>query len=151
MAKKKNINVGTIGHIDSGKTTLTSAINKVLAPDTVKGKKTMKVEDLEIVEPSRDKLKAIEVSPERQFINSMRHGELPPESKGNVLFVFHRETGRKLVSLKEIFTNREHGFMIWAKTEEKALELFMKRTKWYKRKGRNVACPIIEDVPAEKD
>lgn len=29
--KKENINIGTIGHIDHGKTTLTAAITKVLA------------------------------------------------------------------------------------------------------------------------
>ena len=30
---KPNINVGTIGHVDHGKTTLTAAITKVLAQD----------------------------------------------------------------------------------------------------------------------
>ena len=29
---KPNVNVGTIGHIDHGKTTLTAAITKALAP-----------------------------------------------------------------------------------------------------------------------
>src|SRR4030066_385266 len=31
--KKPHVNVGTIGHVDHGKTTLTSAITKVLAAD----------------------------------------------------------------------------------------------------------------------
>lgn len=30
ISQKKNINVGTIGHVDHGKTTLTAAITKVL-------------------------------------------------------------------------------------------------------------------------
>lgn len=30
LVEKKNINVGTIGHVDHGKTTLTAAITKVL-------------------------------------------------------------------------------------------------------------------------
>lgn len=30
-SKKENINIGTIGHIDHGKTTLTAAITKVMA------------------------------------------------------------------------------------------------------------------------
>ena len=40
MAKEKfvrtkpHVNVGTIGHIDHGKTTLTAAITKVMAKDT---------------------------------------------------------------------------------------------------------------------
>ena len=32
---KPHVNVGTIGHVDHGKTTLTSAITKVLATKTV--------------------------------------------------------------------------------------------------------------------
>ncbi len=31
MANKTHVNVGTIGHVDHGKTTLTSAITKVAA------------------------------------------------------------------------------------------------------------------------
>ena len=44
MAKEKfernkpHCNVGTIGHVDHGKTTLTAAITKVLAESTGKGK-----------------------------------------------------------------------------------------------------------------
>ena len=34
-AKKENINIGTIGHIDHGKTTLTAAITKVLAEQSL--------------------------------------------------------------------------------------------------------------------
>ena len=33
--KKENINIGTIGHIDHGKTTLTSAITKVMSEKKV--------------------------------------------------------------------------------------------------------------------
>ncbi|CAI4229095.1 unnamed protein product [Auanema sp. JU1783] len=43
---KPHLNVGTIGHVDHGKTTLTSAITKVLA-DTVKGAKYRKYEDID--------------------------------------------------------------------------------------------------------
>ncbi len=113
--------------------------------DTVKGKKTIKIEDLEITEPSREALPTINISPEQQFLNAMKEGELPPEAEGNILYVFHRDTGNRLISLKEIFQERKYAFQVWAKTEEKALELFMKRTKWYKRKGRNVPCPIVEE------
>uniref|UniRef100_A0A914PLJ5 Tr-type G domain-containing protein n=1 Tax=Panagrolaimus davidi TaxID=227884 RepID=A0A914PLJ5_9BILA len=42
---KPHLNVGTIGHVDHGKTTLTSAITKVLA--TKKGAKYCKYEDID--------------------------------------------------------------------------------------------------------
>ncbi|PIO55929.1 hypothetical protein TELCIR_22680 [Teladorsagia circumcincta] len=42
---KPHLNVGTIGHVDHGKTTLTSAITKVLAAS--KGAKFRKYEDID--------------------------------------------------------------------------------------------------------
>uniref|UniRef100_A0A1I8AKD5 Tr-type G domain-containing protein n=1 Tax=Steinernema glaseri TaxID=37863 RepID=A0A1I8AKD5_9BILA len=42
---KPHLNVGTIGHVDHGKTTLTSAITKILA--TAKGAKYRKYEDID--------------------------------------------------------------------------------------------------------
>ena len=113
--------------------------------DTVKEKKTMRVEDIEFVEPNRDIIPEAYVDPTRKFINAMSQGELPPEAKGKILFVFHRETGHRLISFKEIMQERKHAFQIWAKTEAYALELFMKRTKWKKYKG-DTPCPIPREV-----
>ena len=95
--------------------------------DTKKEKKFIKAEELDIVEPSRDDLKTITITPEQQFINAMKEDNLPPESVGRNQYVFHRETGQMLVSFKEIYENRKHAFEVWAKTYEYGLELFMKR------------------------
>ena len=37
MVREINVNIGTIGHVDNGKTTLTSAILKVIAENIAKG------------------------------------------------------------------------------------------------------------------
>ena len=112
--------------------------------DTAKEVKTIKVEELEITEPSREDIPTITISPEQQFINAMQEDTLPPEAKGRNQYIFHRETGRQLVSFKEIYQDRKHAFEVWAKSEEYALELFKKRTQWKKRKG-DTPCPIPKE------
>lgn len=153
MTKKSINKIGIIGHVDSGKTTLTAAISKALTEqgkDTTK--KTMKIEDCDIVEPEREDtpLPAIQGDPVNKFMREMKEGELPPESKGRTLFIFHRETGQRMEhSLKLIMENRKHAFQVWAKTPEYALEMFIKRTKWNKRM-KGIPCPIPpEETPSK--
>lgn len=110
--------------------------------DTVK-KKKVKVEEIEVLETEEEIQESMLSQAEAEFIQSMKQGELPPEARGSNQYIFHRETGRKLVSFKEIYQNRKFAFEVWAKTEEYALELFMKRTKWKKYKG-DTPCPIPE-------
>lgn len=134
-----------IGIVPAGSPEYNKAIGEVVGSDTIK--KTMKVEELELLEPNRGDtpLPAIQGDPAMKFAKEMREGELPPEAKGKILFVFHRETGQRLdQSLKLIMNNRKHAFQVWAKTYEYALELFIKRTKWKKRMG-DIDCPIKED------
>ena len=110
--------------------------------DTVKDKK-VKVEEIEVLETEEEIQESMLSQAEAEFIESMKQGELPPEARGRNQYIFNRQTGRKLISFKEIYQNRKDAFEVWAKTEEYALELFMKRTQWKKYKG-DTPCPIPE-------
>lgn len=112
--------------------------------DTVKEEITK--DAIEVSEPNREDtpIPQIQGDPALKFAKEMREGELPPEAKGRNQYIFHRETGRKLISFKEIYENRKNAFEVWAKTEEYALEQFMKRTQWKKRKG-NTPCPVPKE------
>lgn len=98
-----------------------------------------------IVSQDEVSMPTMTTTPEMQFANSLRQGDIPEEYKGLNQYVFHRDTGESIITFREIYENRQYLFEVWAKTEEKARELFMKRTKWYKRKGRNTPCPLPED------
>lgn len=50
---KPHVNIGTIGHVDHGKTTLTSAINVVLAKDGLA--KALKYEDIDVAPEERER------------------------------------------------------------------------------------------------
>ena len=66
MAKEKfdrskpHVNIGTIGHVDHGKTTLTAAITKVLAEKG--GAQFMKYDDIATNSPSRSCLSIVNSS-----------------------------------------------------------------------------------------
>lgn len=100
--------------------------------------------DKEIKIPEGVSMPEIKATSEQQFVNMMRSGNLPPEAKGKNEFTFHRETGKRMMTMRELYQNRKHLFLVWAKDYDTAIELFKKRTKWYKRKGRDVPCPLPE-------
>lgn len=115
---------------------------RAVGKSTTSAKEVVEVED--VTEPTEEEIQESMLSQaEAEFIQSMKQGELPPEARGRNQYIFHRQTGRKLISFKEIYQNRKDAFEIWAKTEEYALELFMKRTQWKKYKG-DTPCPIPE-------
>ena len=143
VEKKRSVgpSVGTIGNFKTS-TEFNKAVTDVLGESTTK--KTISSEELEIIESNRDDtpLPAIQGDPVNRFMREMSQGDLPSEAEGRVLYIFHRETGQRMEhSLKLIMEHRKHAFQVWAKTPEKALEIFMKRTKWKKYMG-DTPCPI---------
>ena len=59
---KPHVNVGTIGHVDHGKTTLTAAITKVLSEQPGNDTKPLKFEDIDNAPEEKERGVTINIS-----------------------------------------------------------------------------------------
>ena len=116
---------------------------KKAKPDTVKKKKEVKVEELEVLVTEEEVQESAMIQAERDFIQSMKVDNLPPQARYMDMYIFHRETGREIKGFREIFKSGRNGFEVWSKTYETALEIFMDKSRWEERMG-DTPCPIPE-------
>jgi hypothetical protein len=126
------------------------------------GKSTTPTEEVVEVEavtvPTEEEVQeSAMIQAERDFMQSMKVDNLPPQAKYMDIYIFHRETGRELKGFREIFKSGRNGFEVWSKTYESALEIFMDKSRWEERMG-DTPCPMPEESkyisgvdPYEKD